>query len=164
MEPELASQLPLDLELEADDTAVPVATFSDTATDELDVLLGKAVDVDSITKLVAEPNRTPVDYSGELDPESFDAEDDIITFVETPAVPAYVEPVGSRVQKSARVETDYELRKASKKPDTLLTWVKSMVAQGHSVESLIEYAKKSDPVVARNIETVWVNRDEPEAA
>ena len=166
MEPELASQLPLDLELDQDDTAAPVATFTDDATDSLDVLLGKEMDVDSITKLVAEPPRTPVDYSGEIDPETFDGEDDLITFVEMPAVPKYVEPSPARVEKRHAREGDSELAKHWKNPNSLKAWIQTMKDRGETRDSLVKFAEQRDPKMARLIAYNWdtLNEPEPEAA
>jgi hypothetical protein len=144
-----------------------VAEIADTATDELDILLGKSVDVDSITKRIPEPNRTPVDFSGEIDPETFetfDAEDDIITTVETPAIPAYIppaEPAPLRVEKRHKLELGAELAKAWKDPSSVKAWILREKNRGETRDSLVKFAEKHDPKMAEQIAYCWDTLDEP---
>jgi hypothetical protein len=139
---------------------VVVATVTDDATDELDILLGKSFDVDRIVSRVHEPSRTPIDFAklaSVEDLESFDASENILDDVETPEIPTYVAPP-QRVEKGA---LDHELRKAARKPATLTAWIKAELARGSKIEDLVAHARASDEVVARDIEGCYLMMNEP---
>jgi hypothetical protein len=136
-------------------------TTDDQAELDMDVLLGRTLDVDALVKRVAEPSRTRVDFAklaSVEDRESFDGSDNVIETLDTPDVPTYVAPP-QRVEKGA---LDHELRKAARKPKTLTAWIKSELARGRTVDELVAYAEKSDPIVARDIRGCALLMDDPE--
>jgi hypothetical protein len=139
---------------------VVVATVTDDATDELDILLGKSFDIDRVVSRVHEPSRTPIDFSAREsveDRESFDASENILDDIATPEIPTYVPP--QRVEKGA---LDHELRKAARKPKTLTAWIRSELARGRTVDELVAHAEKSDPIVARDIRGCALLMDDSE--
>jgi hypothetical protein len=150
--------------IESDDFIGSVAvaeTTDDQAEMDMDVLLGRTLDVDALVKRVAEPSRTRVDFAklaSVEDGESFDGADNVIDQLDTPEAPTYIAPPQS-VEKGA---LDHELRKAARKPKTLTAWIKSELSRGRTVDELVAYAEKSDPVVARDIRGCALLMDDPE--
>src|ERR1700678_3373594 len=93
-------------------------TTDDQAELDMDVLLGRTLDVDALVKRVAEPSRTRVDFSKSEsveDRESFDASDDILSALDTPEPSTYVAPP-QRVEKDG---LDRDLLKAARRGPTL---------------------------------------------
>jgi hypothetical protein len=136
-------------------------TTDDRAEMDMDVLLGRALDVDALVKRVAEPNRTPIDFAklASTESESLDFSDNIIDQIDQPEVPTYIAPP-QRVEQL--VSLDSELRKAARKPKTLTAWIRSELARGRTVDELVAYAEKADAVVARDIRGCALLMDEPE--
>jgi hypothetical protein len=88
------------------DSSVAIAT--EDPTDELDVLLGRTVDVDALVRRVAEPDRTPIDFAklaSVEDLESFDASENILDDIETPEIPTYVPTEATVYAKGYRPPT-----------------------------------------------------------
>jgi hypothetical protein len=84
-------------ELIGDSVAVATVTCDEEA-DDLDVLLGRAVDVNAIVARVAAPSRTPIDFAKLAsfeDLESFDASENILDDIATPEIPPYVRSPGT---------------------------------------------------------------------
>lgn len=134
----------------------------DQAEESFEVLLGET-NVDAIVARVAEPSHTRVDFStleSAGDCESFDASDDILSALDTPEPSTYVAPP-QRVEK-AELAGDLELRKAARKPKTLTAWIRSELARGRTVDELVAYSEKSDPIVARDIRGCALLMDDPE--
>src|ERR1700733_4001194 len=126
-------------ELIGDSLAVATVTCDEEAELDMDVLLGRTLDVDALVKRVAEPSRTRVDFAAREsveDRESFDGADNVIETLDTPDVPTYVAPP-QRVEKAA---LDHELRKSARKPATLTAWIKAELARGSKIEDLVAHA------------------------
>jgi hypothetical protein len=145
-----------------DSSSVATITDGDQAELDMDVLLGSAVDVDSIVSRVAEPSRTCVDYVklASEDPDSFDGADDVCTDVlYVPEPSTYIAPP-QRVAK-AELAADRELRKVARRSGTLTSWIKSELSRGRKIEDLVSYARAVDPKIAGDIEGCYLVMCEP---